>query len=342
LQSHFNNLESFLRTPRNSAQAYLGATILVILASLIRWGLGFLGHPVLPFTTYYPAVLFATYVGGFGVGCYAVALGGLIGWWAFLSPPFSFLSFKSEGELELVIYLAACAFIVWGADSYRRLVRRHRDLTVRLLEEEKFGKVVVEELAHRLKNKIATIQSIVSYQLRGQPELRDAIVGRLVALAGTDDLIMAAQGHGVDLRELLMTELGAYEASRVLMAGPPVFLPAKLALSMALLVHELATNAAKYGALSVESGVVSVHWSVTNRILDLVWQEAGGPAVAPPTRRGFGVRLISGALDQFSGTTQMRFEASGLICRATAKLSESAIPLSPGSKGNGNGALVAE
>jgi hypothetical protein len=157
---------------------------------------------------------------------------------------FLFFVFKPKGEFELVTYLAACAFIVCGADSYRRLVRQHRDLTVRLMDEQKFGKVVVEELAHRLKNKIATIQSIVSYQLRGQPELRDAIVGRLIALSGTDDLIMAAQGQGADLRDVLTIELGAYEASRVLMAGPAVFLPAKLALSMALLVHELATNAA--------------------------------------------------------------------------------------------------
>jgi two-component sensor histidine kinase len=122
---------------------------------------------------------------------------------------------------------------------------------------------------------------------------------------------MAAQGHGADLRDLLTTELGAYEASRVLMAGPPVFLPAKLALSIALLVHELATNAAKYGALSVASGVVSVHWSVSNRVLELVWRETGGPVVAQPTHRGFGVRLIAGALEQFSGTTQMSFEQGG-------------------------------
>jgi two-component sensor histidine kinase len=328
--------------PRSSAEAYLGATVLVVLASLVRWGLGFIGQPLLPFTTYYPAILFATYIGGLGVGCYAAALGGLIGWWAFLPPYFVLIIFKPKVELELVIYLAACGFIIWGADSYRRLVRQHRDLAAQMLDEKKFGKVVVGELAHRLKNKIATIQSIVSYQLRGQPELRDAIVGRLMALSGTDDLILEAQGQGADLRAILTIELGAYEASRVLMAGPPVFLPAKLALSMALLVHELATNAAKYGALSVESGVVSMHWSMSNRVLELFWRETGGPAVAQPTHRGFGVRLISGALEQFSGSTEMIFETSGLICRATATLSGSAIKLAHSSEGNGNGAFVAE
>ena len=266
--------------PRSSAEAYLGATVLVVLASLVRWGLDFIGQPLLPFTTFYPAILFGTYIGGLGVGCYAAGLGGLIGWWAFLPPHFVFFVFKPKVELELVIYLAACGFIIWGADSYRRLVRQHRDLAAQLLDEKKFGKVVVEELAHRLKNKIATIQSIVSYQLRGHPELRDAIVGRLVALSGTDDLIIAAQGQGADLRDLLTVELRAYEASRILIAGPAVFLPTKLALSMTLLVHELATNAAKYGALSLESGAVSIHWSVSNHVLELFWRETGGPAVA--------------------------------------------------------------
>jgi Domain of unknown function (DUF4118) len=101
LRPRFDNLESFLRMPRNSAEAYLGATVLIVLASLARWGLDFIGHPLLPFTTYYPAILFATYVGSLGVGCYAAAVGGLIGWWAFLPPDFLFFVFKPKSQLEL-------------------------------------------------------------------------------------------------------------------------------------------------------------------------------------------------------------------------------------------------
>jgi K+-sensing histidine kinase KdpD len=135
MSSRFGNLESFLRMPRSSAEAYLGATVLVVLATLVRWSLDFIGQPLLPFTTYYPAILFATYIGGLGVGCYAAALGGLIGWWAFLPPHFLFFVFKPRVELELVIYLAACGFIIWGADSYRRLVRQQRDLSVRWMRK---------------------------------------------------------------------------------------------------------------------------------------------------------------------------------------------------------------
>ena len=342
MRSRFNDLETFLRLPRGSAEAYLAATVLVVVASVARWGLGSVGQPLLPYTTYYPAVLFATYIGGLGVGCYAAILAGLIGWWVFLPPHFVFFLLKPRSGLELLTYVVACGFIIWGANSYRRLVRSHRDVVVQLQDEEKLRKVAVDELAHRLKNKIATIQSIVSYQLRGHPELKNAIVDRLVALAGTDDLIMAAQGRGVDLRDLLATELSAYEVSRVLMAGPTVFLPAKFALTMTLLVHELATNAAKYGALSAESGLVSIYWSVSDHVLELFWRETGGPLVAQPTHRGFGLRLISGAMDQFYGAAETTFESSGVVCRVKATLPHSSINSARGAEGNGSGMLVAD
>ena len=183
-----------IRPSIGSIQAYLLAAVFVLVASLIRWGLGFFGTPFLPFTTCYPAVLFATYVGGSRVGIFSAILGGLIGWWAFM-PDYFF--FTRGRELELLMYMLACGFLIWGADNYRRPAER-------LQKEEDLRKLVVEELAHRLKNKIATIQSIISYQLREQPGLRNDIVARLV-----------------------------------------------------LLVHELATNAVKHGALSCPAGKLS-------------------------------------------------------------------------------------
>jgi two-component sensor histidine kinase len=93
----------------------------------------------------------------------------------------------------------ACGFLIWGADNYRRLAER-------LQKEEDLRKLVVEELAHRLKNKIATIQSIISYQLREQPGLRNDIVARLVALSATDDLIIASHGRGASIRDILSTK----------------------------------------------------------------------------------------------------------------------------------------
>src|ERR1700758_2785075 len=120
--------------------------VLVVISSLIRWGLGFLGGTLLPFTTFYPVVLFATYFGGPRVGVFTSIVGGVVGWWAFLLPHVGFFPIKIAGELELLTYAVACALIIWGADSYRRLAKRLR-------EEERLRVLAVEELAHRLKNK---------------------------------------------------------------------------------------------------------------------------------------------------------------------------------------------
>jgi len=93
-------------------------------------------------------------------------------------------------------------------------------------------------------------------------------------------------------------------------------------MTMALLVHELATNAAKYGALSVATGKVAIRWSLCDTRLDLEWRESDGPIITAPTRRGFGMRLLSRALDQFGGTVETTFEPTGLICRLSAALPE--------------------
>jgi two-component sensor histidine kinase len=180
--------------------------------------------------------------------------------------------------------------------------------------------LVVEELAHRLKNKIATIQSIISYRLREQPALRDDIVARLVSLSATDDLIITAHGRGASIRDILSAELRPYELSRISLDGPDILLPPNLALVMTLLVHELATNAVKYGALSCPAGKLSIYWSLLNRNVSIDWRESGGPTVGSPSHRGFGSQLLSSALDQFNGSVETTFEKDGLICRMKAVL----------------------
>jgi two-component sensor histidine kinase len=238
-------------------------------------------------------------------------------------PPYFEFAFETTGQkIDVLIYFIASLFVVWGAEHYRGLIKRLQD-------EENLRKLAVEELAHRLKNKIATIQSVLSYQLREHPRLRDDIIARLIALSATDDLIMATQGRGASIRDILSTELGAYEMSRIAMEGPDVFLSPKLAMTMALLVHELATNAAKYGSLSNPVGKLSIYWSLSAATLSLEWRESGGPIVASPTNRGFGLRLLSRALDQFGGAVEMAFDRTGLICKMKARYPESSPSIVP-------------
>lgn len=108
--------------------------------------------------------------------------------------------------------------------------------------------------------------------------------------------------------------------SRVSIDGPNVLLPPKYALTVALLVHELATNSAKYGSLSMPDGHVALRSNILDEVLRLEWRETGGPPVKPPTTRGFGLRLLSRALEQFGGGTEVVFEPSGLVRRMHLKL----------------------
>jgi two-component sensor histidine kinase len=306
----------------NSVEAYVFAILLSGVAGLLRWGIEQLGSEVTPFATFYPAVLFAALVGGFWPGLLVVVCGALISWWAFLPDLYPFNNLRTGQELNLLAYFFAALVVAWGADRYRRLAERLEQEIKRRDAEENFRKLTVEELAHRLKNKVATIQSIINSQIRTQPQIRENIMKRLNALSATDDLISSAQGKGARLRDILMTELGPYDVSRISMQGSDVFLVPKLALTMALIFHELATNAAKYGALSTSAGELQIGWTQNNDELKLAWRETGGPTVSTQSHRGFGTRLLSGALDQFGGKLRTSFEEGGIICKMNVKLSD--------------------
>lgn len=306
----------------NSAQAYAFALLCVAAATGVEFALLRLDGDISPMGSYYPAVLFAALVGGIGPGVLAAALGGLIGWWAVMPPQFSFTIFQYGDKITLIAYALACMLMVWGADYFRRLSKRLED-------EEAFRKLAVRELSHRLKNKIATIQAIISIQLREHPQIRNDLLARLMALASTDDLIMEAQGQGAHVFDIVRAELGPYVASRSTIQGVNAPLPPKQAVTIALLVHELATNSAKYGALSAVEGRVSVRSSVSLAVLSIEWTESNGPTVTPPTRQGFGLRLLQRALDQFGGHVEVRFEPTGLICRMSVPLSEANVAAFP-------------
>ena len=153
---------------------------------------------------------------------------------------------------------------------------------------------------------------------------------------------MTAQGRGARIRDVLSAELRPYGASRISIGGPDCLLSPKLALTMALLAHELATNAAKYGALSNAFGKLSIAWSLSNEQLNLEWRESNGPIVTPPTHRGFGVRLLSRAMDQFGGVVETTFEPTGLVCKLKVTLAERTPSIVPEITNKGPGVLAAD
>jgi two-component sensor histidine kinase len=291
------------------------AAFCLALATVARWGLSLI-RPELAFAPYFPAVLFATAFGGFRVGLATAAVGGLLG----AVVAFGQAPADSARVVLLLIYLLVSGLIIWGAAHYRSIASHHREISRRLIEEETYRKLIVDELQHRLKNKLSTIHAVMHQVLHNQPQIWASIDGRIRALSATDDLIARADGNGCDLRELLLSELGPYGHVRFTLNGEPQFLPAKLAVSLALIFHELATNAVKYGAFSSPRGLLQVSWSVTGDRLSLVWDENEGPPIGAVGEAGFGTKLLNAALRPFDGSTETAFLRTGVHCTLKCRI----------------------
>jgi two-component sensor histidine kinase len=191
--------------------------------------------------------------------------------------------------------------------------------------------LLIEELNHRVKNTLAIMQAIAVQTFRSaSPDERGKFEGRLGALAEAHNLLSQEKWQGSELEEVISRVLQPYQlnsAERVRMRGPKVPLSPRLAVVLAMIVHEIATNAAKYGALSNETGTVTLDWEVfTERAgskLRLIWTEAGGPPVIAPVRRGFGSRLIErSARDQLGGEAKVDFLPAGVVYTVTCSLED--------------------
>lgn len=182
--------------------------------------------------------------------------------------------------------------------------------------------LLVEELNHRVKNTLAILQSIAAQTFRSasRPE-REKFEGRLRALAEAHNLLSTEKWQGSDLQDVIGRVLQPYaiaDTGRVKMFGPKVPLAPRLAVVLSMILHEIATNAAKYGALSNDSGTVTLDWEIVEedarRKLRLIWTEAGGPPVTAPVQRGFGSRLIErSARDQLGGEATVDFLPHGVV-----------------------------
>ncbi|NBW08556.1 MAG: PAS domain-containing protein [Caulobacteraceae bacterium] len=188
-------------------------------------------------------------------------------------------------------------------------------------------KLMIDELNHRVKNTLATVQSIAMQTARSHDDPKtfaESFQSRLMALSHTHDLLTRSHWEGADLAEILRHETEAHDPLRLVANGPPVALSPAAALSLGMIFHELATNAAKYGALSDASGRVFIDWSVadqTDRRLTIEWRELDGPPVAAPTRRGFGSRLIErNVRHDLGGEAELSYAADGFRAAITLPL----------------------
>ena len=186
--------------------------------------------------------------------------------------------------------------------------------------------VLAREAEHRAKNLLANVQAMVRLSQSDTADgLKEAITGRIGALSNVHSLFVQSRWTGAELGSLVKQELSPYSRDgeiRTRIDGPLVMLKPDLAQAIAVALHELATNAAKYGALSVAEGHVRVAWSrATDGQLVLRWTEAGGPRVNPPTRRGFGTSVTETMIrDRVKGEVRLDWQAEGLACEISVPM----------------------
>lgn len=231
---------------------------------------------------------------------------------------------------------------VTGADgTVAGIFVQGNDVTERQRGEER-QRLLLDELNHRVKNTLAVVQSIASQTARNSETVeafRQAFLARVIALSHTHDALTRGRFEGADLRDLLDRELAPYGADRIALRGGEVRLPPRVAVALGMVFHELATNAAKHGALSAPAGHLDVAWwtepgdggDASPRALALDWIEEGGAPVSPPARRGFGFRLIERSVRRdLGGEARLDFRPEGL--RGHIR-----IPLPPGLRDSGGG-----
>jgi two-component sensor histidine kinase len=214
------------------------------------------------------------------------------------------------------------------------------DITERKWVEER-QKLLLDELNHRVKNTLSTVQSIALQTRRSAPspeQFSELFEGRITALAGAHDLLTEAAWESASLADVIGRTLaphlpaGSEGAPRIVFGGPMVRLNPNAAVTLNMAFHELATNAAKFGALSVPNGRLEVCWTVDRSVsparVELVWKEEGGPPVQPPLRKGFGTRLVQqGVARELDGEVDLRYEPTGFTGTIRLPASHKVTPL---------------
>lgn len=221
---------------------------------------------------------------------------------------------KDGSAIDCEWYCSALA----GADGALHSVNAQiLDITERRRAEQT-QQLLVGELNHRVKNMLATVQAIATQTLRSSRDPADFATnfsGRIQSLSRAHSLLSRGIWRGALLEELIRDQLrlgDTFDESRVTAAGPEIRLPPQLALHLALILHELGTNASKYGALSTAAGSVAVRWRIDDGTLRLGWEERGGPAVKAPSRRGFGTTLIERSIASEGGSARASYRADGI------------------------------
>ena len=267
---------------------------------------------LLPTSTVVIALCIVTVFVGAVAGLATMVIGGLLAWYLFFTP--ESWAMTPRESVSMIGYLIVSTAILVTSQLYRASERRRRAAEVERAERDaERAELFAGEMAHRLKNALAIVQSIAGQTFQHDSPEVTKFSGRLQALSGAHNLLSEhVKEPTASLRQVIEETLRPFDdwRHRIRIDGPDVELRDRQVVSIALALHELATNAVKYGALSNAKGRVDVSWSGTGRTFELVWKEIDGPPVIPPQRSGFGTRLLNRA----AMGTDLSYEPDGLRC----------------------------
>jgi two-component sensor histidine kinase len=301
-------------------------------ATALRGMLDLLAPDMVPYPLVFPAVLIATLTSGVAGGLVALVVGLAAADFFFVAPRFTLAPQNLTHALSLAVMAFALAVVLWLAAQYRNtMLARARERA----ESEEHLRLLLREVDHRANNLLAVVQSIVTLTKVSSLEalnLKRDLLGRIQALARAHQLLAGSRWRGAQMGELIEEELRPYtlgDGERAHAEGPSMALSPAEAEAVAMAIHELATNAAKYGALSTEGGHVEVTWELGgDGGRRLRWQEDGGPPVIKPARHGLGVRLLERAFAASEGHTRLHWRPEGIVCEFDLPPEKRPIPAS--------------
>ncbi|WP_137129773.1 DUF4118 domain-containing protein [Rhizobium sp. FY34] len=316
-------------SPSQAAFAYGMSLLIVAIAVLMRFVIDPFLPPGFPYLTFFPAIILTGFFFGMRPAILNTIICALVAWYWFVPPVESFeLNGPSITALSFF-------FLVIGIDlgllqlllsAYAAQVRAREELTGHLQLQQ----LVSEEVDHRMKNLLATTSGLISLSQRyaaTPKELGSQLRLRIQAMGHSITLLRGSlHGGSADMREAILAAvepLGLNQGERLSFEGPRLNLSGATIISLSLIMHELGTNAFKYGALSQDAGQISVTWRMVkgeapageidaDPMIELVWQERGGPTVSPPTRHGFGNELVRRMSTSFGGECSFDFAPEGL------------------------------
>ena len=299
--------------------SYLFAVVCIGIAILIRSSLDWIEGDVPTFAANFPAIVLATLLGGFGPGLVAAILSTLVRGLMLAGHAHGLAHLGATHVVDLVFYFGCCALAVWFVHNYRVML-------FQLRRQEQHIKLLMRELQHRRRNAFAVVQAIVARTLSHDRDAAKRINDRINALLSADKYLMNAEGQSASFETVLRNALAphgdAREPTKLSLRGTPIALAPELARRLALVFHELATNAAKYGALAHPQGRLTIAWSMTGQRATCTWTEQGLALSCPPTRKGFGTLILSHLLHDFNGSVTSDFRPEGLACEIAFDLGD--------------------